>query len=129
VRCATLSVLDEDGRRVDAYDVCALEPLRQPPRDSSGAAPDLEHPGAAREWQVVEVGVEHRALLKVGCTQLEHIGEPLLHGEVGLVDGCIDVRHVIRPFVRLTGRTVARRTPRTTDLQWCHATLIWNAAL
>jgi hypothetical protein len=39
------------------------------------------------------LGVDHRLLLRIGCAQLEDLGEALLGRLVGLGDGGIDVWH------------------------------------
>lgn len=81
------------GEGIDPDNLPDTGPRREDACDRAGSAPDLEHPRARPQRNVLEVGLEHRVLLRVGRAQFEHIGDPALHGLVGVGDRGVEVCH------------------------------------
>ena len=88
--CERLRALDEDRRGIDPEHVARV--AREPAADRAAAAADLQHPRIL-ERDVGEVGLQHRALLGVGGSQFEDVGQLLLQRFRGLIDGGVHIRH------------------------------------
>jgi hypothetical protein len=64
----------------------------------TGSAADLEHLGAPGELDVAKVGLAHGALLRVGGSQLQDLGDLGDERRVGIGDGRVYVSHLDAPF-------------------------------